>query len=95
LTSHGSIRPIVGPGWQPILQLLREWVYADPKLISDGQEDAEVATTRRRVAGQMLQDVAEIAAERPGVQQELKTYAQEVGATIPNRLDPDFERGRR
>ncbi len=88
---QGSIGEVTGPGWRPILVLLVEWVYADPKLVTSGREDAEVADARCRVATRMLNDVAAIAASRPGVQQELMRYAREIGATIPNRLDPEFE----
>ncbi len=88
---HDSIGSVTGPGWQPILELVREWVYADPKLITNSRDDAEVAEAQRRVAGQMLDDIAAIAVGRPGVQQELMSYARTIGITIPNRLEPDFE----
>lgn len=90
-TWHGSIPSITGTGWRPILELLTEWVYPDPKLLTSGREDTEVSEARRRVASQMLLDVAVMAAERPGVQQKLVGYAREIGTTIPNRLDPEFE----
>lgn len=90
-TWHGSIRSVTEAGWKPILKLLMEWVYNDPKLITGGPEDTQVAEVLRRVASQMLCDIAALADERPGVQQELTRYAQVIGATIPDRLDPDYE----
>ncbi len=88
---HDSMGSVTGPGWRPILELVSEWVYPDPKLITDSGEDTEVADARRRVAGQILENIAAIAAGRPGVQQKLMSYARAIGITIPNRLDPDFE----
>jgi hypothetical protein len=86
-----SMRSLRGAGWSRVLELLRAWVYVDPRLVSGNEEDTEVTHALRLVAGRMLRDVAEAAHDRPGVQQELASYAAAIGTTVPAQLDPDYE----
>jgi hypothetical protein len=85
------LRSLGERGWKPILGLLRGWVYPDPRLGERGQQDDEVRKALRLVAGRMLDDVAPLVGERPGIQQELTGYAEQIQVVIPSRLDPDYE----
>jgi hypothetical protein len=74
-----------------MLDLLRAWVYPDSKLVEVSRRDDEVRDALRHVAGRMLHDVASLFGGRPGIQQNLASYAEKLQVALPLRLDPDYE----
>jgi hypothetical protein len=84
--------PVLGEaGWKPILDLLREWVYPDPRLRLEGRQNDEIRGALRQVAGRMIRDVASLAGNRPGLQHLLASYAEEIGLPRPSGVDTNYE----
>ena len=75
--------------WHDLLSLMSGWVHYpfDPLLGIPDEVRSDVLT----FASRMIQDLADISPQHPGLQHELKATAERAGLNIDVTLDPEFE----
>lgn len=74
--------------WGPVQAIIHDWVH--PYAGGGATATDEQMGAFHRLAGRMVQDLAEMCAGRPGVMSELAALGESVGVDLLDRLDPDF-----
>lgn len=84
-----ALRAIRKPRWQPLLECISDWAYS--RRLSRHPLPAELREATRRMTGEMMSDLAQLAQHHQGVLRRLKAIAGDLGLEASMALRPDFE----
>ena len=75
--------------WSDLVHLASKWL--DPGTLSQGRVSDDIRAAMRSFAAGILQDLASVSCDHPGVQRELKATGERAGLSIAVTLNPEFE----
>ena len=79
----------VEPPWHDLLSLVSAWVHHPFDPLGGIPDDAR--NRAKQFTGRMIQGLADVCRDHPGLQHELKAAGQRLDLNVDVTLDPDFE----